>query len=357
MNKLYLLVLFACLSLPLAHAQAQCTYTPAVTPNNLLMCPDTQDTIRTQAYDTYQWYKDGVLLPGATKRYYVVDYSLDSGSKFKVAVSLNGCAKTSSDVLVDGRAYAGISVSAQAGATGYAFDAMNNLVLCDSTRLFSRDTVYFKVLLPYDTNVKWYKDGVAIKNATATTLAVSQTGSYEVEGAPSTCPNFSQRSFPIPVIVRSPDKPLVSQVGAKLVATPPLGRKLKKYQWYFNGTALAGDTVATCTPSAPGTYWVRAEEQFCHTISNLFRFARPLGVHLSELAGKTTIYPNPGQSVLHVAAPAKVTTTVYNLTGQLVLQSREATLDISRLREGLYLVQLSGADGNIIKVEKLLKTN
>ena len=59
-------------------AKAQCNYVPTVYPADLILCPNATDTLWTQVYDSYQWYKDDSLIQGATNRYYVVDQYWDA---------------------------------------------------------------------------------------------------------------------------------------------------------------------------------------------------------------------------------------------------------------------------------------
>lgn len=83
-------------------ATAQCTHNPTVTPNNLIFCPSGGfDTLWTQNYQGYQWFKDGVLQVGDTLRYRRVTH-LDAGSMFSVDATLNGCTERSPQVMVDG---------------------------------------------------------------------------------------------------------------------------------------------------------------------------------------------------------------------------------------------------------------
>jgi len=59
---------------------AQCPFDPTVTPADLILCPNSQGELATQSYDSYQWYKEGNPIPGATGQTLVVDAYNDSGS-------------------------------------------------------------------------------------------------------------------------------------------------------------------------------------------------------------------------------------------------------------------------------------
>jgi hypothetical protein len=349
-------LLIALLLLPALRTLAQCSFTPTVTPNNLILCPNSQDTIWTQTSDSYQWYKDNVLLPGATNRYYVVDAFQDSGSEFKVAATQAGCTATSANVLVDGWAFLPVSVVSRGGATGFAIDPSNgSVILCDSTRLHARDTLYLTVNAPYTTGVKWYRNGGLLPGVSSPTLKIAEAGSYYVEGAPATCPNYGQRSLPVEVVVRQPTRPLITQVGSQLQANPPAGQSLSSYQWYLNGVAIGGATSNVYNPTTLGTYWVQAEDPSCYTISSPFQLTA-LAARGSALAQQTSVYPNPTRGLVYFAAPVRLTATLYSLTGQAVRTAAPATtLDLHGLPDGMYLLQLRGPDGAIVKTEKLVK--
>ncbi len=170
--------IFACLWLPCFSgiAPAQCPHDPTISPSGVILCPNSQDTLWTQVYDTYQWYKDGNLIPGAVNPYYVVDYFLDGGSYFSVEATLNGCAELSLPVLVDGWAFLPVTVQ----TIGY------------KDTLCLGDTLWLVLNLPYDTLIQWTNNGVPIPGANGDTLVVTMSGSYSVSAAPSLCPGYIQ---------------------------------------------------------------------------------------------------------------------------------------------------------------------
>src|ERR1700749_401274 len=94
--------LLLCISLfSLNETRAQCNFTPTITPNNPVLCPDQTDTLWTQVYDSYQWYKGNNPIDGATNQYLIVTQQHDVGLKFKVAATQDGCTAFSASVLVD----------------------------------------------------------------------------------------------------------------------------------------------------------------------------------------------------------------------------------------------------------------
>lgn len=171
--------LLACVLLQLnaGLARAQCAHNPTVTPNNLIFCPNSgSDTLWTQPYQAYQWFKDGVLQSGDTLRYRRVT-SADAGSMFSVDATLNGCTERSPQVMVDGWVFLLPVVSTQG--------LMNPLCQGDTLRLI--------LLPPYEINIQWTNGGLPIPGANDDTLIVTTDGDYSVSGAPEICPNFNQQ--------------------------------------------------------------------------------------------------------------------------------------------------------------------
>lgn len=166
---------------------AQCPFNPTITPANLILCPNESDTLWTEVYDSYQWYKDGNIIPGATDQFLVVDAFNYGGSMVSVEATLSSCTEMSPQVLVDGWVFL-LPVVQSTG--NYTFDGSDFLVCVG-------DTIFFELLQPYDTNVQWTENSSPIAGATAnllflTSAVVSSTKDYNVCGAPSICPNFIQ---------------------------------------------------------------------------------------------------------------------------------------------------------------------
>jgi hypothetical protein len=78
----------------------------------------------------------------------------------------------------------------------------------------------------------------------------------------------------------------------------------------------------------------------------------PAGINeLSE--GKTNIYPNPASNKLHIITsnPSVSEYRVYDMLGSVVKAenfSSEATVDVSGLNNGLYIIQFSSSEGKMI---------
>jgi hypothetical protein len=97
---------------------------------------------------------------------------------------MDTCQKTAEGVLIDGYVFLLPSVM----HTGnYTFDPVSeSFVIC------SGDTMFLNLLMPYEVNITWYRNGVPIIGEVTPLLAVTEAGDYTVEGAPQICPEYIQ---------------------------------------------------------------------------------------------------------------------------------------------------------------------
>ena len=165
---------------------AQCNHDPTITPNSVILCPNEYDTLWTQTYDSYQWYKDGVPVPGATNQFLIIDQFNYAGTMVTVEATLSGCAEESPGVLVDGWMFLPPFVI---NGGDYNFNGSVYEVCVG-------DTITFELGLPYNTNIEWTADGNVLSGETDQLIAITSsipTGvvSYHVCGSPSECPNYT----------------------------------------------------------------------------------------------------------------------------------------------------------------------
>jgi hypothetical protein len=415
MRSILTLLLFMVLSVSgLDGLKAQCVFTPTITPNNLILCPNEQDTLWTQSFDGYQWYKDGQAVPGATQQYYVVDAFNDAGYFFKVEATQGSCTEMSDSVLVDGWAFLPPFVISD-----------GNFTLCPGI-----DSVIFTLGQPYTENIQWFDAGVPIGGANDDTLIVYAPGSFTVEGAPPQCPAFIQTlgvsldvSFyeapvvtpgelmlcsggqdslivagaapgvqwywdgvPVPganqgyfitdtsgafyvtttqngctlssnsvtVTEYTPIVPVISQSGNHLIVSPG-APTLTNFQWLLNGVPLAGATDTIYTPAVSGAYTVSAEDSSCVTTSEPFSFVST-GVPGMGRELQLTVYPNPFTSVVHIKSSEPVSVAVFSLDGKMVMDAGKTDkLDLGFLAPGVYVARVTDVNGVVVKNIKLTK--
>ena len=74
-----------------------------------------------------------------------------------------------------------------------------------------------------------------------------------------------------------------------------------------------------------------------------------IGTEEQQVADQVTVYPNPASSTLHIEGVEHgESITVYDMTGRSVMQARFSDeLSVEQLRSGLYLLQITTAEGAI----------
>lgn len=128
------------------------------------------------------------------------------------------------------------------------------------------------------------------------------------------------------------------------------------YQWYLEGTPIAGASQQYYVPSATGNYSVETTLGTCINTSNIINVT---SVGLNAIAnGKVSISPNPFNEQLTVQInAAAVQCFIINNLGQVVLQqqltSTQNKIDTQSLSPGLYHISLKG--NGISTNERLVK--
>ncbi|MBK6754138.1 MAG: hypothetical protein IPG69_11235 [Flavobacteriales bacterium] len=154
------------LNLTVIAGLAQCTFTPTISPNSVILCPNSSEVLTTEVCDSYQWYKDGSPIPGATQQTHSVSYFEDGGSSFSVEATLDGCTEMSASVLVDGWVFL-LPFAITDGDPPYAITE-NGAFYCTG------DTAFLILDMPYDPAIQWTNNGAPMIGATDDTLVVTK---------------------------------------------------------------------------------------------------------------------------------------------------------------------------------------
>lgn len=393
-------------------AFAQCTFTPTISPAAPIMCPDETDTLWTQPYDAYQWYKDGTAISGATQQYLIVDYWLDGGSSFTVGATQGGCTEISASVLVDGWVFLPPFVS-----------TYGNSHLCPG------DTVILQLMSPYTSSIQWYRDGAVLAGANDDSLVITEAGSYTVSGAPAVCPAYvAPLGLDIPITATlppvlepaelklcngSPDtlstsvaaihewyqdgtllpgatsgELIVTEAGAyyatleldgcllhtdtvevenyltgtlsislsgtDLMATGSTPG-ISSFQWFLDGVALPGATGPSYHPTEAGNYSVMGMDNECEVTSPPFAY-EPASVTTGLQQEEIHIYPNPVQDRLFISGSQKTDVRLYDLTGKMLLRADgPGAISLAGIAAGNYLILIRNAEGFVLAKEMIRK--
>jgi len=118
------------------------------------------------------------------------------------------------------------------------------------------------------------------------------------------------------------------------------------YQWYLNGSPIAGATDSFYVEHQSGTYAVQITDSTggCTSISN------GVTVSVSELSGngRISIYPNPVENelVINHSLIMNGTISIYNVLGEKMLEEKisirgRTTLNLKQLASGVYFLIIS----------------
>lgn len=315
-------------------SRAQCPFTPTITPDDLILCPNTGDVLTTQVYDSYQWYKAGTPLVGQNGQTLPVNAFNDAGYMFSVEATLDGCTEMSPEVLVDGWAFLGATIMTT-GADPLYF-SQNGPVYC------GLDTVLLVMMPPFVVNVQWTNNGLAIPGATDDTLFVTNAGNYSASGAPAVCPDFQQNpGVEVGILFTEPVQPLIAPSGDQLCATPTG----VSYQWYLNGQPLAGTDSPCIDGGQPGTYTVNVVyEVDCSIPSEGFLVT---GLPDAPQPSALRLSPVPANDQLTISSGAGAPIGPWRLldaAGRTVrqgdgLKRTVVVVDVGTLRSGVYWLQ------------------
>ena len=212
---------------------------------------------------SYQWYKDGSIISGATSSSYSIsNVQTTNAGTYTVTVS-NGTlpnAKSSGAVL---------TVNAVSVAPSITTPPQSKTVTVGQSVTFSV-TATGTAPLSY----QWYKDGSIISGATSSSYSISNVqsanaGTYTVTISNGTLPNATSSGAVLtvsaasmaPSITTPPQSQTITAGQSVTFSVTATGSAPLSYQWYIGGNAISGATASSYSLSIvqaanAGTYTV-----------------------------------------------------------------------------------------------------
>lgn len=217
-------------------------------------------------YPTFQWRKDGVDIPGATSATYTIaSLQTSDAGKYSVLVSVAAGSETSRE--------ATLTVTPGAGGVAPTITTQpaSQTVTAGTTATFTAAASG----TPAPT-YQWRKDGTAISGATDAVLSLfnvqtSDAGAYTLvasNASGSVTSNAAALTVNpavvnvAPAITTQPQGRTVTAPAGTSITVVATGSPAPTYQWYKNGTAIAGATssalnFAATTTNDSGSYTVQ----------------------------------------------------------------------------------------------------
>lgn len=286
-------------------------------------------TSNTGAGLTYVWYKNGTAIPGAT----TTAYAATTTGSYTVNVSNANCTVTSNAIAV--------TVNPKPTAV---ITYTTPITFCEG------GAVVLTGVSASGNTYQWQNNASAISGATDNYFLASQTGSYSVVVTNSF--GCSVTTAATLVVVNPLPQPVISRNGTQLSTG-----SFVSYQWYLNSQPIPGATSQGYTVLQNGAYYVRVTDANGCTNYSAVEFFNNLGVGTIVKAEDIKIFPNPVHEYVNIEAPVKVNIMIRDLQGRVLLSQKDVKqVDLSRFADGVYMILILDEDGQLLKMEKLFKS-
>jgi hypothetical protein len=142
----------------------------------------------------------------------------------------------------------------------------------------------------------------------------------------------------------APAIPVVTLNGNTLSSTPAT-----TYQWYLNGSPIAGATSQTYTATKNGKYLVRITDSKGCVYQYSAGVAYSGATAISELEERLNVYPNPTTGLVTIDNTrfngGSYEIAVFDPIGKLIVTGKNLNLiDLSAYENGIYFLQVSGGN-------------
>jgi gliding motility-associated-like protein len=246
---------------------------PTVTAGgSTVFCAGSSVVLTSSAGTSYQWYKNGTAIVGAT----AVSYTATTSGTYSVSVgNSNGCmsvASTGTPVTMND--LPSTPVISAGGPT--TFCAGGSVVLSSSVA----------------SGNQWYLNGAIINAATDQQIKVEHSGSYTVVNIVNGCSSLvsntivvTENSLPTAPVITAAG-PITFCLGNSVLLTSSTG---STYQWLKDGKGIVGQTNKTLTVTTGGSYQVSIKD--ANGCSNLL-LSNKIAVTVNEIPVKPEIFTN-----------------------------------------------------------------
>ncbi|MEI6509229.1 MAG: T9SS type A sorting domain-containing protein [Bacteroidota bacterium] len=279
---------------------------------------------------TYQWYKNSVVINGATN---YVDTTVTVSGIYSLRISKNSCTLNSNNlnILLNSKPNAGYTI--------------NNVSQCLNGNNFAfKDTTS-------GVHTKLWNLGDLTTNTNDTFgKSYSAAGNYNVKLKVTDANNCTDSVTKIITVKPNPIKPTVSVITKSQLQSTSAA----SYQWYLNTTVINGATQQTLIITKNGNYTVKADStNGCSNLSDPFT-AGSVGIEQVYSSNEINIYPNPNTGTFTINfnnTEGEKQLAIYNLQGKLVAHytTTESVYEVSEiLSHGMYFIKAETTTGSFI---------
>ena len=277
----------------------------------------------------YKWYRNGVLVPGATTSQYKAYQSGD----YKIEISNAANCSLFSNV---------ISVVVAQPILNSTQPSGPIINICKDNSL-----ILTAALTP-NVSYQWYQNNVPISGATSNLFSITLPGTYFVRFTSNVgCVKNSDTL----IVGYYPVTPPVFQYIAPNLS---VGNYLT-YQWYFNSQPITGATSNSILANQNGVYYVHVKDfNECEYDSSPFILDN---LNIASIYQSNIIaYPNPTTNKVRIANLVFNNVRIKNQLGQVVSEQYTIEdIDFSFLPSGLYAVALYNDRNDLLGIIKITK--
>lgn len=316
-------------------------------------CPGTDSVLISTIYamNSVSWMKDGVVIPGA--------------SNDSIWASETGIYQAIMEIGIGD----GYMISEGIELDLFTVPNVNLSAPTDSLICFNETDITITGANPGGGTAQWYLNGAAISGETGQTITVSVAGSYnQIKTNANGCSDSSAAPYVV-YVDPTPINVSISQAMNDSLICPTETITLDgassggTFQWYMNGSVLAGETGATYDATATGSY-----NQILTLASGCFDSAAvafqiyddpACGAGLIENSESILIYPNPASEFVIVNSNEIISEIeILDLSGKTVsiltgLSTFQQQLNVRELNHAIYVVKVTtGEKTTVIKFSK-----
>ena len=303
------------------------------------ICAGDSTTFTSIAGDSYQWYRDGAMIPGETGP----TLTASQGGNYQCEIASNGCITLSNAIALSVLNIPGVGINP--GPVAYLCAAEDSVLLTGSMGGSSQ----------------WLMNGTMIAGATTNQYWAKSTGIYNMiktnqNGCSDSAAVGTEVIFPPTTSLTPVDTVIICPGDSSLLMTT---EGATAYEWYLDGAAIAGAEGDSLYAKGEGLYTVVAVFGECR--DSVTRGAEIIfdedscatGIRDELFARDLEVYPVPAEDFINVSwtasTSAEITLEVYAVDGKMMKKKAVSILssyvnlsvDVNTLSPGVYLLRVS----------------
>jgi hypothetical protein len=148
----------------------------------------------------------------------------------------------------------------------------------------------------------------------------------------------------------TPDQPQVSVTGIALMSDAITGN-----QWYSSVGPIEGATGQYFEATATDYYHTMVTVSGCSSAPSVPVYVVVTNTPVYDIPTDLYVYPNPAANLLYIKSELKINTAqveildIYGTKQHVIYMDNTSTIDISRLKPGIYLLQVGDGRNNAIR--------